>query len=60
MKMPAQKMCAICGGRYNVRIFVDGKEIHVGNFQTVEQAIESRRQAELKYYGEFAPSLRNT
>lgn len=44
--------------RYNVRIVVDGKEVHVGNYTTVDAAIEARRQAEREYYGEFAPSLR--
>lgn len=42
---------------YNVRITVNRKEIHVGNFKTLEEAIEARIKAEREYYGEFAPSL---
>jgi hypothetical protein len=34
-------------------IKVDGKNIHLGSFQTIEEAIECRHQAELKYFGEY-------
>jgi len=41
---------------YNVRITVNRKEIHVGNYKTLQSAIRARIKAEQKYYGEFAPS----
>ena len=44
-------------GRYNARIVVDRQEIHLGNYLTVDEAIKARRQAEVLYYGEFAPCL---
>ena len=44
-------------GRYNVRITVNNKEIHVGNYLTLEEGIGARKNAEIEYYGEFAPSL---
>lgn len=44
-------------GKYNVRITVDRKEIHVGNFDTFDEAIAQRKAAEVKYYGLYAPSL---
>lgn len=42
---------------YNVRITFNNKEIHIGNFNTLDEAISARKNAEIKYYGEFAPSL---
>lgn len=42
-------------GRYNARITVDRKEIHIGNFATMEEAVAARKQAEKQYFGEFAP-----
>ena len=42
-------------GKWNVRITVDRKERHIGNYETLEEAKEARRKAEIKYYGEFAP-----
>lgn len=44
-------------GKYNARITVNRKEIHIGNFETVEEAIEARKQAEIKHFGEYAPCL---
>ncbi len=44
-------------GTYNVRITVNRKEIHVGNFDTFEEAVSQRKAAEVKYYGLYAPSL---
>lgn len=41
-------------GRFNVRITKDRKEIHVGNYTTIEDAIRARENAEIKYHGEFA------
>jgi hypothetical protein len=34
---------------------VDKKVIHLGYFEDLEEAIEVRRDAELKYFGEYAP-----
>ena len=46
---------------YNVRITVNRKEIHVGNYKTLDDAVRARKQAEQTYYGEFAPQgMRNT
>jgi len=44
-------------GKYNVRITVDRKEVHVGNFDTFKEAVEKRKAAEIEHYGLFAPSL---
>lgn len=44
-------------GRWHARIMVDRKEISLGNYLTKEEAIEARRTAERKYYGEYAPSV---
>jgi hypothetical protein len=46
-------------GRFNVRITVDRKEIHVGNYKTFDQAVKARKAAENAYYGEYAPKGRN-
>ena len=39
-------------------IILNRKSIHIGYFDTLEQAIEERRKAENEYYGEF--SLHNS
>ena len=39
-------------GKYQVRIGVDSKRINLGLFDTQEEAIEARKEAELKYFGE--------
>lgn len=44
-------------GRYNVRITFNRQEIHIGNFENIEDAIEARIAAEKKYFGSFAPSV---
>jgi hypothetical protein len=41
--------------KWRARIFVDGKYLHLGCFVCKEQATKVRREAELKYFGEFAP-----
>ena len=41
-------------GKFNVRITKDRKEIHVGNYISIEEAVRAREQAENKYHGEFA------
>lgn len=42
-------------GRFKARISVDRKEIRLGIFDTAEEAIEARRQAEIKYFGDYSP-----
>lgn len=44
-------------GRYRARINVNRKEIRIGTFDTFEEAKQARIAAELKYFGEFSPSL---
>lgn len=44
-------------GKYVVRIMVDRKQIHIGTFNTVEDAKSAREKAELKYCGDFAQHL---
>lgn len=41
--------------KWNVRITVDRKEVHIGNFDGIEEAIRARKEAENKYFGEYAP-----
>jgi len=41
-------------GKFNVRIVADGIEHHIGNYDTLELAIEARNAAEDTYHGEFA------
>ncbi len=43
-------------GKWRTRVTVNRKQIHLGYFATLEEAIAVRRAAELRYYGEFAPS----
>jgi len=43
--------------KFNARITYNRKEIHLGNYPTLQDAISARKLAEVKYYGEFAPSL---
>lgn len=40
--------------RYCARIMVNYKNIHLGTFDTLEEAIKARQEAEIKYFGEFA------
>lgn len=44
-------------GRYRARIMVDGKEIRLGNYKNIEDAINARKEAELKYFGKYSPTL---
>ena len=44
-------------GRYRARIMVDGKEIRLGNYVNLEDAIKARKKAEIKYFGEYSPTL---
>lgn len=44
-------------GKYNVRITMDRKEIHIGNYETLDEAIKAREDAEDRYHKEFASHL---
>lgn len=39
--------------KWRARIYVDGKCISLGNYNTKEEAIQKRLEAEKKYYGEY-------
>lgn len=43
--------------RWQVYIQVDGKRVPLGRFESVEEAVKVRKDAELKHYGEYAPIL---
>ena len=36
---------------------VNGKEIRLGHYEKIEDAIKARKEAELKYFGDYAPHL---
>lgn len=40
---------------WHARITVDNKDIHLGYFKDMQDAIRTRLEAEAKYFGEFAP-----
>lgn len=39
--------------KWRARIKIYGKEIHLGYFEKYEDAVKARKEAEIKYYGEF-------
>ena len=39
--------------KWRAQIRVNGKYIHLGRYNTKEEAIEARRQAEIEYFGEY-------
>lgn len=43
-------------GRWRARIMVNKKEISLGTYDSLEEAAEARRQAEIEYFGEFSPN----
>lgn len=43
-------------GRYDAKIYVDGKPKRIGTFGTVEAASAARARAEKRVFGEFSPS----
>lgn len=54
LNKPQNEMCGIrfTYGKYRVRISNQGKETHLGSFETLEEAIKARQEAEEKYgYG---------
>lgn len=44
-------------GKYRARITINRKEINLGRFEKIEDAIKARVEAERKYFGDFAPSV---
>ena len=40
-------------GKWVARISVNGKRIHLGSFNNKEEAIQIRKEAEIKYFGEY-------
>lgn len=42
--------------RWVAQITINGKLKHIGYYNTKEEAAEARRQAEIEYFGEFAPT----
>lgn len=45
------------GGKYRVRITMNNRRMHIGCYNTLEEAIEARKQAEVEYFGEYAPNV---
>jgi hypothetical protein len=45
---------SIFDNRYRANISVDGKRMHLGLFNTIEDASAVRKAAEKKFYGEWA------
>ena len=45
-------------GKWEAYITVNKKTIHLGRFSTEEEALDARKVAELKYFGEYSPSHR--
>jgi len=43
------------GSKWTAGIGVDMKYVHLGTFSTIEGAIKARKDAEIKYFGEFRP-----
>lgn len=43
--------------KYIARITVDKKLLHLGSFSTLEEAISKRKEAEIKYFGEYSTYL---
>jgi hypothetical protein len=44
-------------GRITARLTIDRKEIHLGSFATLEDAVIARKSAANKYHGEYQPKL---
>lgn len=38
-------------GKWSARLIIDGKNLFLGNYDNIEDAIEARKKGELKYYG---------
>ena len=48
------------GGKYVAHIMVDRKSITLGRYDTIEEAAAARKEAEQRYFKEFAPSISRT
>ena len=44
--------------KWRARICVDKKTIYLGYYEEIEDAIKARKEAEIKYFGEYAPRVR--
>ena len=53
-KLGVKGVNKIKSGKYVARIMIDGKTIHLGCYNTIEEAKSARVNAEKKYFGEFA------
>lgn len=53
-KLGAKGVCITKSGKYSARIAMNGKEIYLGSYETIEEAKQARYEAEVKYFGEFA------
>lgn len=42
------------GGKYRARIMVNRKEIRLGHYETLAEAVNARKLAEMKFFGEYA------
>lgn len=40
--------------RFVARIYIDGRNAYLGTFDTIEEAVEARKRAELEIHGEFS------
>lgn len=47
-------VCRHKNGRWRAFIMVNQRQIHLGHFKKMEDAIAARKQGEEKYFGEFA------
>jgi hypothetical protein len=62
-KLGLKGICQIYNGKYRVLIGLNGKNIHLGYFKNLEEAIQARKQGELLHhpcspvnYGDIAPN----
>jgi hypothetical protein len=44
--------------KWRASIFANFKHISLGSFESIEDAIEARKEAEEKYFGEFKPTIK--
>jgi hypothetical protein len=44
-------------GKWRVRIMVDRKEIALGRYESFNEAVQVRKQAEIKYFGEYSRTI---
>lgn len=53
-KLSIKGVCSTSSGKYFARIMIDGKNIYLGSYDTVDEAKKAREDAEVMYFGEFA------